>query len=123
MRSLLLAQSLESECLGSLNIHFVLNKHTNYAKNCPYDTTLLERSATKERDKVCEVIADFKPDIVIFDCAGRAAHMKAAKKVGAKGLCGLLWWRTARARGWRSHMQLYIRMLLRNIFRGYTPLS
>ena len=84
MRSLLLAQSLESECLGSLTIHFVLNKHTNYAKNCPYDTTLLERSATKERDKVCEVIADFKPDIVIFDCAGRAAHMKAAKKVGAK---------------------------------------
>lgn len=84
MRSLLLAQSLESECSNPLDIHFILNKHTAYAKDCPYETTLLEHSATKERDRVCELITDFKPDIVIFDCAGRAAHMKAAKKIGAK---------------------------------------
>ncbi|MBH0022204.1 glycosyltransferase family 1 protein [Pseudoalteromonas sp. SWXJ133] len=84
MRSLLLAQSLQSELADSLDIHFILNKHTSYAKDCPFETTLLEHSATKELDSVCDFIETFKPDIVVFDCAGRAGHMKAAKKVGAK---------------------------------------
>ncbi|MDO6637353.1 glycosyltransferase family 1 protein [Pseudoalteromonas carrageenovora] len=84
MRSLLLAQSLQNECSNTLDIHFILNKHTAYAKSCPFNTTLLEHSPTKELDKVCQFITEYKPDVVIFDCAGRAAHMKAAKKVGAK---------------------------------------
>tara|TARA_B110000046_G_C12976885_1_gene391538 strand:- start:122 stop:1192 length:1071 start_codon:yes stop_codon:yes gene_type:complete len=84
MRSLLLAQSLQNECSNILDIHFILNKHTAYAKSCPFNTTLLEHSPTKELDKVCQFITEYKPDVVIFDCAGRAAHMKAAKKVGAK---------------------------------------
>jgi spore coat polysaccharide biosynthesis predicted glycosyltransferase SpsG len=84
MRSLLLAQSLQAEVADSLDIHFILNKHTPYAKTCPFKATLLEHSATKELDSVCAFIAQFKPDVVVFDCAGRAGHMKAAKKVGAK---------------------------------------
>lgn len=84
MRSLLLAQSLKAELLDDINIHFVLNKHTVYAKFCPFETTLLDHSATKELDSVCDVIKQFKPDVVVFDCAGRAGHMKAAKKAGAK---------------------------------------
>ncbi|ATC87539.1 hypothetical protein [Pseudoalteromonas arctica] len=84
MRSLLLAQSLQAEVADSLDIHFILNKHTPYAKTCPFKATLLEHSATKELDSVCDFIAQFKPDVVVFDCAGRAGHMKAAKKVGAK---------------------------------------
>ncbi|WP_024591455.1 MULTISPECIES: hypothetical protein [unclassified Pseudoalteromonas] len=84
MRSLLLAQSLKAELADSLDIHFILNKHTSYAKDCPFEATLLEHSATKELDFVCEFIEQFKPDVVVFDCAGRAGHMKAAKKVGAK---------------------------------------
>jgi len=84
MRSLLLAQSLKAELTDSLDIHFILNKHTSYAKKCPFEATLLEHSATKELDSVCDFIEQFKPDVVVFDCAGRAGHMKAAKKVGAK---------------------------------------
>ena len=84
MRSLSLAQSLQAELEGSLDIHFILNKHTAYAKDCPFNTTLLEYSATKELKQVCNFIKYFRPDVVIFDCAGRAAHMKAAKEVGAK---------------------------------------
>ena len=84
MRSLLLAQSLKAELTDSLDIHFILNKHTSYAKDCPFEATLLEHSATKELDSVCDFIEQFKPDVVVFDCAGRAGHMKAAKKVGAK---------------------------------------
>ncbi|MEI8705826.1 glycosyltransferase family 1 protein [Pseudoalteromonas sp. B62] len=84
MRSLLLAQSLQDELHASIDIHFILNKHAAYAKSCPFETTLLDHSATKELDYVCDVIEKFKPNVVIFDCAGRAGHMKAAKKVGAK---------------------------------------
>ncbi|MBH0048088.1 MULTISPECIES: glycosyltransferase family 1 protein [unclassified Pseudoalteromonas] len=84
MRSLLLAQSLKAELADSLDIRFILNKHTSYAKDCPFEATLLEHSATKELDSVCDFIEQFKPDVVVFDCAGRAGHMKAAKKVGAK---------------------------------------
>jgi spore coat polysaccharide biosynthesis predicted glycosyltransferase SpsG len=84
MRSLQLAQTLESDLTEGLEIHFILNQHTAYAEFCPFDTTLLNHSATQESDKVCRIIKDFKPDVVVFDCAGRAAQMKAAKKVGAK---------------------------------------
>ncbi|WP_372760181.1 glycosyltransferase family 1 protein [Pseudoalteromonas sp.] len=84
MRSLLLAQTLYTELADKLDIHFILNQHTAYTDTCPFDTTLLEHSATKENKKVTAVIESLKPDVVVFDCAGRAAQMKAAKKVGAK---------------------------------------
>jgi len=84
MRSLLLAQNLKSELDEQVDIHFILNKNTAYAKNCPFETTLLNHSGTKELHKVCDVIKKLKPDVVVFDCAGRAAQMKTAKKVGAK---------------------------------------
>ncbi|MFP3350681.1 glycosyltransferase family 1 protein [Pseudoalteromonas sp. SIMBA_153] len=84
MRSLQLAHSLTSEYGNSLDIHFILNKHTAYAKNCPFPTLLLNQSATKENTHVCQFIEQYKPDVVLFDCAGRAEQMKAAKKVGAK---------------------------------------
>ena len=47
MRSLQLAHTLTSEYGNSLDIHFILNKHTAYAKNCPFPTLLLNQSATK----------------------------------------------------------------------------
>ncbi len=84
MRSLQLAHSLTSEYGNSLNIHFILNKHTTYAKSCPFPTLLLNQSATKENTHVCQFIEQYKPDVVLFDCAGRAEQMKAAKNVGAK---------------------------------------
>ncbi|MGO2330297.1 MAG: glycosyltransferase family 1 protein [Pseudoalteromonas nigrifaciens] len=84
MRSLLLAQTLKAELADKVDVHFVLNKHSSYAEACPFETTLLNHSATKERGKVVQVIEKIKPDVVIFDCAGRAAHMKAAKNAGAK---------------------------------------
>lgn len=84
MRSLQLAQTLKSDYQDALDIHFILNKHTAYAKHCPFTTTLLSQSPTKEVEAVCELIEQYQPDVVLFDCAGRAEQMKAAKKVGAK---------------------------------------
>ncbi|SFT83798.1 ADP-heptose:LPS heptosyltransferase [Pseudoalteromonas sp. DSM 26666] len=84
MRSLQLAQTLKAEYGKQLDIHFILNKHTAYAKSCPFSSLLLNQSATKENTHVCQFIDQYKPDAVLFDCAGRAEQMKAAKKVGAK---------------------------------------
>ncbi|MBQ4834021.1 glycosyltransferase family 1 protein [Pseudoalteromonas sp. MMG010] len=84
MRSLVLAQSLSKQFTDSIEIQFILNKKTTYAHRCPFKTTLLEKSATKDNPSVYQVIRDFKPDIVVFDCAGRAGQMKVAKEVAAK---------------------------------------
>lgn len=82
MRSSQLAQTLKAEYDKQLDIHFILNKHTAYAKSCPFSTLLLNQSATKENTAVCQFIEHYKPDVVLFDCAGRAEQMKAAKKGG-----------------------------------------
>lgn len=84
MRTLQLAQSLKAEFGEQLDIHFILNKHTAYAQSCPFSSLLLNQSATKENTQVCQFIENYRPDVVLFDCAGRAEQMKAAKKVGAK---------------------------------------
>lgn len=84
MRSLSFAHYLDECFPDRLDIHFLLNKHTNYALDCPFDTTLIEQSATKETRKVNQLIEAFKPNLVVFDCAGRAAQMKTAKRAGAK---------------------------------------
>lgn len=84
MRSLSFAHYLNESFPDRLDIHFILNKYTSYAKNCPFSTTLMEQSATKETRIVNQLIESYKPDLVVFDCAGRAAQMKVAKRVGAK---------------------------------------
>lgn len=53
-------------------------------KAARFSSLLLNQSATKENTHVCQFIDQYKPDAVLFDCAGRAEQMKAAKKVGAK---------------------------------------
>lgn len=84
VRSLSIAEALNEQYADDLQIHFVLNKHTNYAALCPFPATLLAHSATKDPQCVNELITNYRPDVVIFDCAGRASQMKKAKAMGAK---------------------------------------
>ena len=84
VRSLSIAQALNEKYPNNLTIHFVLNKHTSYAASCPFSVTLLEHSATKEHQQVNALIDTYRPDVVVFDCAGRSSQMKKAKAVGAK---------------------------------------
>jgi spore coat polysaccharide biosynthesis predicted glycosyltransferase SpsG len=44
----------------------------------------LSQSPTKEGRKVNQIIAKFKPQVVVFDASGRADNFKFAKKMGAK---------------------------------------
>jgi len=82
-RSLIIAEELNRQ-LPEIQIHFLLNRHAKCSQTCPFEVHLSEGSATKDTVKVKSVIDSISPDLVIFDCAGRASHFKYAKKSGAK---------------------------------------
>jgi hypothetical protein len=65
-------------------LHFVLSTQASYAEQCPFPVTLLPGSATLHTPQVVELLGAFKPDIVIFDNAGRTAQVRAAHAVGAR---------------------------------------
>lgn len=83
MRSLIIAQALKAR-RPELDIQFVLNRHAPVANSCPFPTHLLDQSATKEKAAVQTLLTELKPDLVIFDCSGRASQARLAKKLGAK---------------------------------------
>lgn len=82
-RSLIIADELNQQ-YPNINIHFILNKHARCSQTCPFETHLSEGSATKDSIKVESVIDSLSPDLVVFDCSGRARHFKYAKRSGAK---------------------------------------
>lgn len=83
MRSLVIAKTLEKRW-PCLEIHFILNKQVSYFSKCPYIVHGCEQSPTKETEVVNRIIERVRPDLVIFDAAGRAKQFAKAKAVGAK---------------------------------------
>jgi hypothetical protein len=65
-------------------LHFVLSRQASYAAQCPFPVTLLPGSATLHTPQVVELLGSFKPDIVVFDNAGRTAQIRAAHARGAR---------------------------------------
>jgi hypothetical protein len=65
-------------------IHFVLSRQAPYAAGAPFASTLLPSSPTFHSPAVIEVLERLKPDVVIFDNAGRTAQLRAAKRLGAR---------------------------------------
>lgn len=65
-------------------LHFMLSSQASYATQCPFPATLLPGSATLHTRQVLALLAQFRPDIVIFDNAGRSAQIRAACAVGAR---------------------------------------
>ena len=82
-RSLAIAHAARRQWPESA-IHFVLSGQAPYAASAPYPATLLESSPTFHSAAVAELIEKFKPQIVIFDNAGRTAQLRAAKQAGAR---------------------------------------
>ena len=66
------------------SIHFALSRDAPYAADTPFSKTLLPSSATFHPNKVAALIDEFRPDVVIFDNAGRTAQLRAARRVGAR---------------------------------------
>jgi len=65
-------------------LHFILSARAPYAAQCPFPATLLPGSATLHTPEVLALLSSFKPDIVIFDNAGRTAQLRAARNLGAQ---------------------------------------
>jgi UDP-N-acetylglucosamine:LPS N-acetylglucosamine transferase len=82
-RSLAIARGVESRWPAA-SIRFILSREAPYAAQPPYPTTLLDSSATFHSAAVIEVMRQWRPDVVIFDNAGRTAQLRAAKLCGAR---------------------------------------
>ena len=65
-------------------IHFVLSREAAYAQSSPFPATLLPSSPTFHSAAVIELIEKWRPDVVIFDNAGRTAQLRAARRSGAR---------------------------------------
>ena len=103
-RSLILAQSIVQE-IPQASIHFILNKHMSQGQPCPFQVHTSNHSATKDTPKVKQVIDQIRPDLVIFDCAGRGRQFSYAKSRGAK-VVFIVQHRKKRARGLKLHRLL-----------------
>jgi len=66
------------------DIHFILSRQAPYAASTPFPATLLAASPTFHSAAVIESIGRFRPDVVIFDNAGRTAQLRAAHRAGAR---------------------------------------
>ncbi len=82
-RSLAIARAASNRWPGAV-IHFVLSRRAPYAAGTPFPSTLLDSSPTFHSAAVIECLENFKPDVVIFDNAGRTAQLRAARRVGAR---------------------------------------
>jgi ADP-heptose:LPS heptosyltransferase len=65
-------------------IHFMLSREAPYAATSPHPATLLASSPTFHSAAVIQWIESWRPDVVIFDNAGRTAQLRAARRCGAR---------------------------------------
>jgi UDP:flavonoid glycosyltransferase YjiC (YdhE family) len=82
-RSLAIAAGASRRWRGAA-IHFVLSRDAPYAADVPYPATLLASSPTFHSAAVIELIERFRPEIVIFDNAGRTSQLRTAQRLGAR---------------------------------------
>jgi ADP-heptose:LPS heptosyltransferase len=65
-------------------IRFVLSQEAPYTAHVPFATTVLPLSATFHPKEVKQLMHEFRPDLAIFDNAGRTSQLRAARSVGVK---------------------------------------
>jgi glycosyltransferase involved in cell wall biosynthesis len=82
-RSLAIARAASRRWEGAV-IHFILSREAPYAADAPFPTTLLSSSPTFHSAAVIELLQKWRPDVVIFDNAGRTAQLRAAQRLGAR---------------------------------------
>jgi hypothetical protein len=82
-RSLAVASAVERRWPGC-EIRFVLSRDARYGDDAPYPLLHVDRSPTYETGEVMAILERERPDVVVFDSAGRAAQYRCAKKLGAR---------------------------------------
>jgi spore coat polysaccharide biosynthesis predicted glycosyltransferase SpsG len=68
----------------AIDIRFIVSRAAGYAHEVPFPTVLVDRSPTYESAAVNRAIDELKPDVVIFDSAGRVAQLRHARRRGAR---------------------------------------
>jgi glycosyltransferase involved in cell wall biosynthesis len=82
-RSLAIARAASRRWPGA-SIHFALSREAPYAHDAPFPTTLLASSPTFHSSAVIGLLENWRPDVVIFDNAGRTVQLRAARRLGAR---------------------------------------
>ena len=82
-RSLAIARAA-SRRWPDAGIRFVLSSAAPYAADVPFPATLVASSPTFHSAPVIELLKQWRPDIVVFDNAGRTAQLRAARRLGAR---------------------------------------
>jgi len=82
-RSLAIAHAASRRWQGAA-IHFVLSREAPYAAGTPFPHTLLASSPTFHSAAVVDLLETWRPDVVVFDNAGRSAQLRAARRLGAR---------------------------------------
>jgi glycosyltransferase involved in cell wall biosynthesis len=80
---LAIAQGAASRWPGAALL-FILSREAPYAATAPVPTELLDSSPTFHTPAVVDIIERWRPDVVIFDNAGRTAQLRAAQRAGAR---------------------------------------
>jgi predicted glycosyltransferase len=81
-RSLAIAHAVSRRWPGA-SIHFALSREARYADDAPFPKTLLASSPTFHSAAVIDLLENWRPDVVIFDNAGRTLQLRAARRLGA----------------------------------------
>lgn len=81
-RSLAVARAAERRWPGC-EVRFILSRDARYAGECPYPVVPVARSPTYESREVVAILERERPDVVVFDGAGRAEQYRRAKQLGA----------------------------------------
>lgn len=82
-RCLTIAQRVR-ERWPTVDIRFIVSREAGYAHEVPFPTVLVDRSPTYESAAVNRAIDELKPNVVIFDSAGRVAQLRHARTRGAR---------------------------------------
>lgn len=83
VRSLNIAETLANH-IPELEVGFILSREAPYSQNCPYPVFHTPSSPTQHSAEVIQIISDFKPNIAIFDGAGRVQQYKHCRNLGIK---------------------------------------
>jgi glycosyltransferase involved in cell wall biosynthesis len=68
----------------SAAVHFALSRAAPYAADAPFPHTLLASSPTFHSTAIIDLLENWRPDVVIFDNAGRTVQLRAARRLGAR---------------------------------------
>jgi UDP:flavonoid glycosyltransferase YjiC (YdhE family) len=82
-RAVLIAQAAAGRWPAA-QIQFALSREAPYEVDAGFARTLLPSSPTFHTPEVIALIEQMRPQVVIFDNAGRTAQLRAARRVGAR---------------------------------------